>query len=190
MAAKPRWLLRIPEIIGHVRELRVPVIDRPIVEQLFDLKRRRAIELMHQFGGYQAGRTFLIDRLRLLDCLDQLRKGEEFSAEAKRRERLSAGLSTLRRYHVGTTIAIPVRPEVFSTRMKQLNEGVRIASGQLMIEFSSTEDLLSKLFELAQAAANDFETFQAMTSLPASSFSSDQPSGAPPASTGSGNMAV
>jgi allophanate hydrolase subunit 1 len=37
----------------------LPVLDRASFEQEFGLRRRRAIELMHGFGGYQAGRTFL-----------------------------------------------------------------------------------------------------------------------------------
>jgi hypothetical protein len=32
--------------------------------------------------------------------------------------------------------------------------------GHLHIEFSGTEDLLSKLYELSQAASNDFDRFR------------------------------
>ena len=65
MAAKPKWLLNIPEIRRQLSELVAPVVDRDMVERLFDLRRRRAIELMHCFGGFQSGRTFLINRLQL-----------------------------------------------------------------------------------------------------------------------------
>lgn len=166
MASKPNWLFKIPEILARAKELELPVVDRAVIEVLFGLRRRRAIELMHQFGGYQAGRTFLIDRRHLIDGLERLAQGEEFAAESRRRQHLTAGLDVLRRNHVGATVRIPVAPEVFSARMRQLNGGVRIASGQLVIQFSSTEDLLAKLFELAQAAANDFQTFEAMTQGP------------------------
>jgi hypothetical protein len=47
-------------------------VDRAVIEQIFGLKRRQAIELLHQFGGYQAGRTFLLDRVRLLEALRSL----------------------------------------------------------------------------------------------------------------------
>ena len=163
MAGKASGLFRIPEILAQLRQVDIPVVDRAVIEQLFVLKRRRAIELLHQFGGYQAGRTFLIDRQRLIRFLERLEQGDDFTFEIGRREHLSAGLDALRRHHVGATVRIPVEPEVFNARMRQLNEGVRIASGQLIIQFSSKEDLLAKLFELAQAAANDYETFESMT---------------------------
>ena len=67
MSAKAEWLLRLPEIRAELEHLDVPVVDRAGIEHIFGLKRRRAIELMHQFGGYQAGHTFLVDRARLLE---------------------------------------------------------------------------------------------------------------------------
>jgi len=62
MPAKAQWLLRVPEIIVELNGLDVPVVDRALCERLFRLRRRRAIDLMGCFGGYQAGRTFLIER--------------------------------------------------------------------------------------------------------------------------------
>ena len=58
MPAKAQWLLQIPEIVSLLETFEVPVVDRAIIERLFGLRRRRAIELLHRFGGYQAGRTF------------------------------------------------------------------------------------------------------------------------------------
>ena len=67
MPAKAQWLLQIPEIVSLLETFDVPVVDRGTIERLFGLRRRRAIELMHRFGGYQAGRTFLIDRHLLIE---------------------------------------------------------------------------------------------------------------------------
>jgi hypothetical protein len=72
MPAKAAWLLRIPDIVALLESFVVPVVDRAIVERLFGLRRRRAIELLHRFGGYQAGRTFLIDRKILIEQLQRL----------------------------------------------------------------------------------------------------------------------
>jgi hypothetical protein len=69
MPAKAEWLLRLPEIRAALERFDAPVVDRSVIEELFGLKRRRAIELLLQLGGYQAGRTFLVDRARLLDRL-------------------------------------------------------------------------------------------------------------------------
>ena len=55
---------------------------------------------------------------------------------------------------------IPVSPEVFSRKLGDLSPGVALEAGHLHIAFSGTEDLLSKLFELSQAAGNDFDRFR------------------------------
>jgi len=51
MPAKPAWLLKIPQIITMLDSFNVPVVDRAIIERLFGLRRRRAIELMHHLGA-------------------------------------------------------------------------------------------------------------------------------------------
>src|SRR5215472_6165910 len=116
MPAKASWLLKIPEIVKLLEVFDVPVIDRAVIEHLFDLRRRRAIELLHRFGGYQAGRTFLIDRHRLIDQLRQLAEGEEFQAETQRKERLDEKVDRLRRSHVAARVIIPVQPNVFGRK--------------------------------------------------------------------------
>ena len=70
MPARPSWLLHIPEILEQLELFKVPVVDRAIIEMVFGLGRRQAIELLHRFGGYQAGRTFLIDRRLLIEGCD------------------------------------------------------------------------------------------------------------------------
>ena len=54
MPALSQWLPRLPAIIGELKVLAAPVIDRALVERLFFLKRRQAIDLCHRFGGFQA----------------------------------------------------------------------------------------------------------------------------------------
>jgi hypothetical protein len=53
-----------------------------------------------------------------------------------------------------------VSPEVFSRKLADLSPGVALEAGHLHIAFSGTEDLLSKLFELSQAAGNDLDRFR------------------------------
>jgi hypothetical protein len=159
--AKPLWLLHIPEIITMLECFEVPVVDRAVVERLFGLRRRRAIELLHSFGGYQAGRTFLIDRRRLIDELRRIAEGQEFQAESQRKERLESELDRFRRGREAARVRIPVEPDVFRQKVADLPAGVTLQPGHLHIEFSGAEDLLAKLYELAQAASNDFGRFQA-----------------------------
>ena len=88
MAARRLWLVRVPEIRQDVQALEVPVVDRVLFEKLFHVRRRRALELMHVFGGYQTGQAFLIDRAELVRQLEALEAGTEFAMEQGRRRRL------------------------------------------------------------------------------------------------------
>jgi hypothetical protein len=161
MPAKALWLLQIPEIVALLETFDVPVVDRAIIERLFGLRRRRAIELLHRFGGYQAGRTFLVDRRLLIEHLRRLADGEELQRETRRRERLGQTVDQLRRRQAATCVKVTVQPDVFSRKMADLFPGVALEAGHLHIAFSGTEDLLRKLFELSQAASNDFDRFRA-----------------------------
>lgn len=160
MPAKAQWLLRVPEILEELSALDVPVVDRAICERLFHLRRRRAIDLMRCFGGYQAGRTFLIDRPKLAAQLEQIRDSPDFKMEWHRKERLAERLEAIRRLQAGAHVAIPVELEVLSRRLPDLPAGVGLSPGALHIQFQSSEELLSKLFALAQAIANDYEAFE------------------------------
>jgi len=160
LAAKPRWWRHIPEIQSMLADVRLPVIDRAAVERLFGLRRRQAIELMNRLGGYQAGRTFVIGREQLIAQLDSIAAGGEYRQEAARRERLAGSIEKIQRTRQTEAVRIPVSAEVFGMRMQTLTPGVRLAPGKLEIEFAGPEDLLRKLFELAQGVANDYTGFE------------------------------
>lgn len=107
MPRKSERLLRLPEIRKEISGLSVPVVDRSIFEFVFQVGRRRAIQLMHRFGAYESGRTFLLARHALLHSLES---GDEFSTELHRKGPLSAelDLGTSERLHIraGTTDAL------------------------------------------------------------------------------------
>lgn len=163
MPAKAQWLLHVAEIRDLLEQFDFPVIDRSMIEKLFGLRRRRAIELMHRFGGFQSGRTFLIDRQRLIHELKSIEEGAEFRQESRRRQRLAVRLEKLRRTRAAESVKIPVSPDAHSSRMSSLGPGVELKQGSLQITFTGAEDLLSKLFVLGQAAANDYDRFLAVT---------------------------
>jgi hypothetical protein len=158
MPMKKTWLLRLTEIREALAEMDVPVIDRAVVERLFGVRRRRAIQLMHFFGGYQAGRTFLVDRLALLRQLEPLEASAEFALEQRRRQRLIESLEKVRRSRAGASVVIPVEP-VHNGAL--LPDGVQLDRGTLRVDFENVQDLLAKLYQLSQAAAADYEAFRA-----------------------------
>ena len=162
MPAKPEWLLRLPEIRAELEHLEVPVVDRSGIERIFGLRRRRAIELMHQFGGYQAGRTFLLDRARLLEALQSLESKEDYSAEKRRRERLGEVVEASREHLISTRVRIPVRAAAARASLDRLAPGVLLLPGILSIEFRHPIELLEKLYGLAQAISHDFDKFEGL----------------------------
>ncbi len=158
MPAQPRWLLHLPEIIENLCALEAPVVDRAAVETLFGLRRRQAINLMHSFGGYEIGKTALIERCVLITRLREIAAGERFRFEQRRRERLARRLDELRRYRQAA--AVTIRAEPPAAPDPGLPPGVRLEAGRLIIDFGSVEDLLAKLYGIAQAAAQDFTHFE------------------------------
>jgi hypothetical protein len=157
------WLLHVPEIISMLEAFDVPVVDRAIIERLFGLRRRRAIQLLDSFGGYQAGRTFLVDRRVLIEHLRRVAEGEEFQLESRRKERLDQAVEQLRRQRTGEQVRIPVKPDVLCQEVAGLPQEIALEPGRLHIQFSSTVDLLTKLYQISVAASNNFNLFRAAT---------------------------
>src|SRR5271165_4275016 len=97
MPAKPTWLLQLPNIVDELKEMSVPFLDRSAIEKLFAVRRRRALQLMTEFGiGLVVGKTFLIDRLQLLAHLEAIASGDDFEFERNRKERITFALDKSR----------------------------------------------------------------------------------------------
>jgi len=141
-------------------EVELPVLDRAVIQSVFGLGRRQAIELMHRFGGYRSGSTLLVERSRLVADLDRIAATGEYEREEARHEKLVAALARFRRSRRTEEVRIPVSVGVFDARLNALPDAVQLKRGRLEIEFSGCEDLLTKLFTLAQAAVNDFDDFR------------------------------
>ncbi len=114
---------------------------------------------MHGFGGYQAGRTFLIDRKKLLRSLRQVAVGD-YEWERARRTKLALEIERTQKLLPGRQVRLQVTPDVMERRVADLPPGIHLTPGELRIEFHGTEDLLRHLFELSQAIVNDYSKFQ------------------------------
>jgi hypothetical protein len=159
MPAKPSWILQLPTILRTLEALDTPVVDRACFERVFGIRRRRAIQLMHQFGGYQAGRTFLVDRKKLIGDLRKRSRGDEYGWELERRKKLVSEIEMMKRLLPGRKVRLMVPPEVVDNKMANLPAGIHLSPTELRIEYHGTEDLLRHLFELSQAIMNDYARF-------------------------------
>jgi hypothetical protein len=154
MPRKAEWLQYVTSAIEQLHAFPAPVIDRATLEKLLQVHRRDAIRLMHRFGGYQTSRTFLIGRLALLQQLESIARGEPYQNEMKRRQKLQSSLKPRK--------TILAARDVWDRKLAELPPGTRFKSGILEIEFQNAEQLLERLFELAQAIHNDYEQFEAL----------------------------
>lgn len=114
---------------------------------------------MHRFGGYQSGRTFLIDRASLLSRLEEIERGADFGQESVRKTRLVEELDRTSRALPGRKVRIQASPDVINRRLADL-PAVSLRPGELKIEYHGTEDLLRNLLELAMAIQNDYARFE------------------------------
>ena len=162
MPAKPTWLLRVPQILDALRALPAPFVDRDTIETLFRLRRRRSIDLMRHFGGYQIGRTFLINKAELVAALERIAAGDEFVWETRRKARLAQAVDRAQREHQARSIRIDAPPAVLDQGIPDLPRSIQLARGELRIEFRGAEDLLRHLLELSQAIMNDYPRFQSL----------------------------
>ena len=160
MPAKTQWLSRLPEILKTLASLPCPVLDRSCIEQLFGVGRRRAILLLHSWGGFESGNALFIDRLELIRQLEQIRDGAAFEEERVRRNRLAQDLTLSHTLAPGRKIVISGAEEIRDLRLAGLSPAIHLRPGRLKIEFAGTEELLLHLYELSQAILNDYARFE------------------------------
>jgi hypothetical protein len=101
----------------------------------------------------------LLERTKLVAALDKIAGTGEYQREVARREKLASAVAKFQAARRANQVRVAVSPDVFGARMSTLSEAVHLVPGRLEVEFTGTEDLLTKLFTLAQAAANDYEGF-------------------------------
>jgi hypothetical protein len=159
MPPKASWLQRIPEILDMLAAWPAPVVDRASCEKLFGVRRRRAIDLLRYFGGYTSGNTVLIDRARFIARLQEIADRPEVHWEIQRKQKLAAEIDQVRQHRAAARIIIKHADKPVARSVRALPKGVRLDAGRLTVEFADARDLLAQLYDVAQAAATDFDAF-------------------------------
>jgi hypothetical protein len=161
MPGQPSWIDRLPEILESLEAPGFPpFLDRPAVEVLFGVRRRQAIELLRRFGGYQVGKTFLAPREMVAGFLRHPQRWSAAAEERGRFERVRNALGDARQELDQRRIAIPTRKETLRIEFSGLPAGILLEAGKLTVDFATPAELLEKLFALAQALGNDYDTFE------------------------------
>jgi hypothetical protein len=166
---QPTWIHRLPEILAWLEsEGAPPFLHRGLIEGVFRLRRRQALRLMEKAGGYQAGRTYLIDRLQLARSLRE-RDPRVVEQASQRKVRLEEKIDESRRQVEAQRLRVRVDPDLENARVAagSLPPGIEaVAPDCLQIRFFGAEDLLSKVAALAAFAVQQPTRFREMFEWP------------------------
>lgn len=160
MPRHSEWIHRIPAALAELHAIPSPTIDRRTIESLFHVSPRQALRILATLGCYAAGKSLLIERRDLTAKLEALLSSDTVHIEQRRHERVSQHLERYRKEQKARRIRIPVAPQTASAHIASLPPGVTLYPGTLHIQFTTAQDLLSKLFTLGQAIANDYASFE------------------------------
>jgi hypothetical protein len=151
MARPVDWTPLIPEALAQLRAMTSQTVYRGTLEQIFKIPRRTAIRLMHEFGGEQAGRTFLLDRQKLIEQLEQRAAPETPLASQVRRQQREAAAFTF------PDVRTPER-----RRAADLSAAIQLRPGYFAIENAGLEDLCAQLWVFLETCKDDREGVEAL----------------------------
>jgi hypothetical protein len=165
MPAKPCWIHRLPEIMEQIEKMDVPLLDRRIIEKLFEVRPRRAQLLLREFSAYMLGNSMVIERQALLARLEELGRRDTSAQEQRRRARVAEALEQARSELAGRKVRIPVARDVVRRQFSGLPPEIRFEGDELHIRFHGAEDLLGRLYELSQAILDDYQRFKTLVEM-------------------------
>ena len=166
------WLHRLPDIVAQIKGLPSPVIDRSVIEQIFQVQRRQAHKLMAEFGAHQLGsgrgRTLVLTRDELVARLEALLHTEEFERTRLRKQKLATSLLESRERLKHRRVEIRVDPRQRSLGREAWPATLQLSPGRLEIDFTSPNHLAEQLALVALALEDEWEKFSAPGIVPQS----------------------
>jgi hypothetical protein len=168
MPAASAWLDRLPSLIEKVTDDPRPVYDRRALQTLFDVKPRRAQQLLRELAAAagesapaRAGQAHALPRAVLLRALHAIAGSDEFQQHAESRSEAEARMKERVTAAAAARVRIPVSAGRETRSLASLPPGIRLERGRLEISFDDAEDLWWQLGELIAAAAHDNTAFRA-----------------------------
>jgi len=171
MPDKPLWLDRLPEALRQLETTPEPWIDRPCLESLLGIGRRRAQQLLAPVSKRRVGTSVVAHRADLIVHLKRIASGEEAYYERQRRKGLWEELAKTRLEWVRQP---PVLVEVSHSQIRRvelddfdgLPEGVELAPGSITVRFRDPDEALQKLMALAMAISQNRQAFEDRVTVP------------------------
>ena len=161
MPAKPVWYSQIEAIVEDLQSLPRPFLDRPTIEVLLGVGRRRAQQIMAPCVTDRVGSNGLVDRELLIAHLRRLARSEDVSYERVRRRKIGELIGRLRKDRLERPQLLVEAPvQVMSLEMDKLPGGIEVEPGRITVEFEQPRQALEKLLALAMAIGNDYGRFE------------------------------
>lgn len=143
------WTPLIPHALTELRAMRSHVVDRSTLERLLRIHRRTAIRLMHQLGGEQAGKTFLVSREHLIRELEAFLPSDSPAYPPRT-------ASQVRRLHAeAEAIAFSDVRTAEHRTVANLPATIQVAPGKVVLETGDLRDLCAQLWVLLETCKED-----------------------------------
>jgi len=151
MPDKPSYIHLLTSILEEVKTPKpIPFFRRCDIEALFGLKRRQAINLMHEIGAVRVSNEIALPQQDLVSWLEKRSLDPAREREIQRQERVIGRIVDLKAETAARAIKIVLPDPVPSADMPA---GVSLEPGLLSVSFDSEQQLLERLFLLARAFA-------------------------------------
>jgi hypothetical protein len=160
MPDHPLWLERIPAVLQFLAGPAAPaLLDRGTIEALLGVRRRRAILILHQCQASARGRDLLASREAFVTFLQNQDQEAALKKERARQQQVAAALGQARHELTLPRISLP-RQQTLRT-LAALPPGIQLTRRNLSVDFTTAQDLIEKLFTVAQAFAHDYAGLEA-----------------------------
>jgi hypothetical protein len=151
---------RVPAVLDFLAGPGAPdLLGRGSVEALLGVRRRRAILILHKCKATRRGRELLATRQAFTAFLKSQRHEAALRRERERQQQVAEALGQARRELVLPKIPLPRQRTTLT--LAGLPEGIHLTHGNLSVDFTGAQDLVEKLFTVAQAFADDYESLEA-----------------------------
>jgi hypothetical protein len=138
------WTPLLPNALTQLRAMTSKIIYRGTLEDIFNIPRRTAIRLMHEFGGELAGATFVLDRQKLIEQLEQRAAPKEPLPSQVRRQHREAAAFTF-----------PDVRTLERRRATSLPSAIELRPGYFAVENAGLEDLCAQLWVFLETCKDD-----------------------------------
>jgi hypothetical protein len=170
MPDKPLWIDRIPQAIAAFESLPDGWVDRPLLESLLGVGRRRAQQILAPVASRRVGASVMARREDVAEHLKRLASGQAAYYESRRKRRLWAELGRAREQWVEqppvlVEVAETERRRIETLDFERLPEGVELRPGSILLRFSQPDEALRKLMALAMAISHNRDAFDRQVAL-------------------------